>query len=453
MSAVMMLTLAMVESLIQRISTRLRWNWCAREWGGEGFGARSYMVRAREGGLAFGVSPRGMREGWSWGTVYIGMATARVQVSREVLEWAVDYSRRGEYLFRKYPKLQDWLAGTVLPTVKQLRDFARDARVAECDLRTGLLPNMELDLPDLRTLGNEGVTEPSPDLFDTVHLCLIRQGWLSDYARLNGWATVDFVGSASIADEPAYVADQMSAMLRTNEARRECRNPQEFRRVLIDHAEDCGVLVMVNGVVGNNTSRKLDPAEFRGFASHDKYAPMVFVNGSDSLGAQVFTLAHEIAHLMLGESALSDSDSVATVSHPSEVWCNAVAARCLVPSDGLAASLRGGSPLAQVTDLAMEYMVSRQVILRRLLDLGAINISEYRTEFERVKAVQLGKVDDGQGGGNHYNNLLLRVSRRFARTMYWSAKGGETSYGDAFRMLSIKDGDQLNRVGEMLGLA
>ena len=212
------------------------------------------------------------------------------------------------------------------------------------------------------------------------------------------------------------------------------------------------MLVMVNGIVGNDTHRKLDPGEFRGFASADTYTPLVFVNGSDALSAQVFTLAHEIAHLWLGESALSDSDASVTASHPSEVWCNAVAARALVPDDALTASLRGTHPLDQVADLAKGYKVSRQVILRRLLDLGAIGISEYRAEVERVTAFTQGEVEGGSGGGNHYNNLLLRVSRRFARTMYWRTKGGETNYRDAFRMLCIKSGEQLDRVGEELGL-
>lgn len=381
------------------------------------------------------------------------MASPRVQVSREVMEWAVAYSRRGEYLFGKYPKLPDWLAGTVRPTAKQLRSFAHDARVTEVDLRTGMLPNLALALPDMRTLGNERIAAPSPDLFDTVHMCLVRQDWLSEYASLNGWETVDFVGSADIADDPADVADQMRATLRIDDARRESRTLLEFRRALIDQAEDCGVLVMVNGIVGDDTHRKLDPGEFRGFASADAYTPLVFVNGSDALSAQVFTLAHEIAHLWLGESALSDADASVTVSHPSEVWCNAVAARALVPDGALTASLRGAHPLDQVADLAKGYKVSRQVILRRLLDLGAIGISEYRAEIERVTAFTQGEVEGGPGGGNHYNNLLLRVSRRFARTMYWTTKGGETSYGDAFRLLGIRDGDQLNRVGEVLGLA
>ena len=415
------------------------------------------MVRAREGGLAFGVSPRGMREGWSWGTVYIGMDAMyypHVRVSSDVLRWAIGYSRREEVLRRNYPQLLGWLDGTVWPTVNELREFARDARVAEYVLRSDVVPDMDLGLPDMRTVGNEGVTSPSPDLFDTVHLCLTRQEWLGEYARNSGWLPVEFVGSANIADDSAAVAERLRAMLGVDEARRASRTRYDYRRGLIRRAEDCGVCVMVNGIVGNDTHRKLDPAEFRGFASHDEYAPMVFVNGSDSLGAQVFTLAHEIAHLMLGESALSDSDSVATVSHPSEVWCNAVAARCLVAADALAASLRGGSPLAQVADLAMEYMVSRQVIVRRLLDEGMIDPSAYESGLRAAPDVQPNPLLDQEGGGlpSFYRVVLNRVGRRFARPLYWSTKAGATNYREAFELLGISSGEQLNRLGKEIGL-
>ena len=197
-------------------------------------------------------------------------------------------------------------------------------------------PVEHVPIPDFRTVGNEHIGHPSPDLLDTIYICQQRQEWYRDFARSTGESPCPFVGSADAADSIETVAERIRRALGFEVAARgQMRTWEEALRRFIEQADELGVLVMVNGVVGSNNRRKLNPGEFRGFALSDDRAPLVFVNGSDTKSAQMFTLAHELAHIWLGESGLSDVEPVGSPSSKVEIWCNRMAAEILVPMAAL----------------------------------------------------------------------------------------------------------------------
>ena len=292
------------------------------------------------------------------------------------------------------------------------------------------------------------------DLLDTLYICQARQEWYRDSQRLNGEAPLDFVGSATVATPPVEVAESMRDQLRwTTHTRERLRSWDGALTALRENAEAAGVLVMISGIVGSNTHRKLDPAEFRGFALADPYAALVFVNGADSKAARVFTLAHELARLWLGSTALSDAGPASASRFDEERWCNQVTAELLVPMDEFAPMFNDASDLRpQLQPLAQRFRVSTQVILIRLREIGALSrdqfMTELRIEQERIAALST----TGTGGGNYYTTKPVQVGKRFAREVIASTIEGRTMYSEAFRLLDVRKTSTFEGLGHQLGI-
>ena len=375
----------------------------------------------------------------------------RVDVNPDLLRWARERAGLAQDdLTGKFAKLPDWEAGEVRPTLKQVEAFARSVHVPTGYLFLTEPPDEAMPIPDFRTVAGRSVTRPSPNLLDTIHACQERQDWYREFARVTGQPAAGFVGSAAIDAPPDAVAAEMRAALdfRVRD-RAECRTWADALRLFVQRADDAGVLVMVSGVVMSNNRRPLDPEEFRGFALSDPLAPLAFVNGADTRAAQMFTLAHELAHLWLGVSALSDAGAEpGRHDRREEAWCNAVAAEFLAPLDAVQSELRGREPLPDLTRrLARVFKVSTLVVLRRLLDAGWLDRETFESawaeEFARLRELTSAR----GGGGDFYRTTLVRVSRRFTRALVVSTLEGQTLYRDAFRMLGVSKADTFRNLG------
>src|SRR4051794_816285 len=365
----------------------------------------------------------------------------RVMVKPELFRWACE--RAGfepGALAERFPRLDAWQRGGAQPTLKQLESFAQATYTPVGYFFLPEPPVEEVPIPDFRTMGNERLDRPSADLLDTIYLCQQRQEWYRDFARTEGEEPLPFVGSVSLASDIEETAARIRGALGFDlEERRQTPTWTEALRRFIGLADELGVLVMVSGVVGSNNRRKLDPEEFRGFALADPLAPLVFVNGADTKAAQMFTLAHELAHVWLGQSALSDVAPVSSPSHAVEIWCNRVAAELLVPLATFREEYQPEGVLrAELDRLARRFKVSTLVILRRIHDAGGLTADrfwrEYRRELERLLALPNG------GGGNFYLTLGARASKRFARALVVRTLEGQSSFMEAFRLLGLRGG-------------
>lgn len=382
--------------------------------------------------------------------------TVRVAAAPEVLAWAAQPAGwDGTVAEQHFPRFHAWLTGSHQPTLKQLEELAHKTHTPFGALFLPEPPRMDLPIPDLRTVGGAGVSEPSPDLLDVVHECQLRQDWYRDEALRHREEPVALVASATMDDDPETVGARLRDALVIEPVRNRV-DADSFRRRLVAGLEDLGLLVMISGIVGGNTSRVLDPQEFRGFALSDPVAPLIFVNGADAPVAQHFTLLHETAHIALGHSAVSGNRLPDGTGE--EAWCNRVASAALVPLDEVRRARRefAGAPLDELVEtMATRFCVSRSVIVLRLRSAALVTEDVVSAHFQAQEANARGRTPRRSrgNGGDYYRTATMRLGKPLIRAVIQSTREGHTSYREAMRLLGTHKVEVLHEMGRQAGAA
>ena len=382
----------------------------------------------------------------------------RVSVKPELLRWA--RARAGINVDKlvqdkKFSKYREWESGEILPTLIQLEGFAKKTYVPVGYFFLPEPPEESIPINDFRTIGSLSLRDdPSPNLLDTLYLCQERQEWYRDFVLTEeGSEKLPFVGSASLDEEIESVAERIRRTLKFDlEERSEFQDWNMALSRFRSQVNEIGILVMVNGVVGNNNYRKLDPNEFRGFALVDDIAPLIFINGADTKAARMFTLAHELAHVWLGQTALSDSQPISVPTNHTESWCNKVAAELLVPLAVLNEEYREGNELTrELARLAGRFKVSKLVMLRRMHDLGALT----NERLQQAYTFELGRLRNVRksNGGDFSATEISRVSERFARAVIVNALEGKTLYRDACHLLGFSKMSTFKKIADGLNVS
>lgn len=379
----------------------------------------------------------------------------RVAANPAVVRWAAVSAMAADVSLDRFSSLDRWMRGETQPTFRQLADFAAATAVPLGYFFLAEPPAPALPIADFRVRGER--REPSPELLDTITLCARRQDWYSEYVERVGVDAADFVGSLGTGTDPR----QAARVIRNRVPYRPGAghsSQQDALRVFIANIEDAGVLVVMNSVVENNTHRRLDHREFQGFTLIDPRAPLIFVNGDDTKNARMFTLAHELAHVFLGEQGVSAAtpdvgfdpanDSVI------ETWCNTVAAEFVMPLEMVPSALDRANLIESLERLGRRFNVSTLVVLRRLRERGVLEPNEYwriyEDEAQRVRELAAARQPEGEGG-NPYNVMPYRISRRLARAVFADAYEGGTTFRDAYRLLSTRTAKSFNGLAERLG--
>ena len=258
---------------------------------------------------------------------------ATFSISSDVLSWIMAQVRYDTLPAKVAQSLQQWAAGVKQPTFNQIEATSKATGIPLGYFFLQSPPTEDVSLAQYRTIDSLEIRNPSRELIDTIHDMELVQEWTREHLLSEGMTRLPFIGNLKAEKSPVRFAERMRELLNFRiDWYKDAYQISDSFRLFRKRISDIGVLVMMNGVVGNNTHRALKINEFRAFAMVDNYAPLIFINAADSYSGRIFSLLHEFAHILIGENSLyNDRFGGSRTSKNTEVICNAVAAEILVP--------------------------------------------------------------------------------------------------------------------------
>ena len=339
-----------------------------------------------------------------------------------------------DILLAKEPQITGWLSGEKKPTIRQLKQLAKKFHIPFGYFFLDELPERESPIPHFRTKDGDAF-KPSDSLLETIETLMRRQEWTEDILLDWGEEKLKFANSVTLDTPIEATVDIIRKVLNIeNGWARDMPTWTNAFKLLRERTEEARIFTVVNGVVNNNTHRKLDVREFRGFVLYNDICPFIFINNNDAISGKIFTIIHEIVHILLGKSASFDLRELQASDNEIELYCNRCTAEFLVPKEDLIKELdRTG---LDYDVLARIFKVSSIVIARRLLDLDKITKTEFH-EFYRDHIEQDYQVQRGSGG-NYYNTVPYKLSNRFIDVITKAVNRNDILYRDAFKITGLK---------------
>jgi len=373
-------------------------------------------------------------------------------ITPNVLKWARESARMTEETAAAkvsvtVERFKEWEAGTSQPTIRQAQTLAKAYKRPFALFFLPEIPRDFQPLQDFRTPGSKVLTTSSIFIIREIQQ---KQAWISDVYSENQEEKLPFVGRFSINDNPQKVAQDILSTLKINPVSYNFENPiKEW----IDAAETNGIFISRTSFI--HSRLKLDSEELQGFAIADPHAPFVFVNSEDWNAPQLFTLVHELAHIWIAETGISNEVEPDLKHkdkfHPVELFCSEVAANALMPKEIiLSFDTSSFQTSKDVFKVARQLGVSSFALLVRALNLNIISTTTYqklkrqtdidfaayiKREAEK-KAKQ--KEKEKSGGPNYFLLQLNRNSRLFTQTVLDAFRGGFIEPTLASNLLNVQ---------------
>ncbi len=380
------------------------------------------------------------------------MASVKVHIAPNMLEWILQQTQNVKLSDKVAGYLQSWVNGEKEPTFSQIEQVSKNTGIPLGYFFLKEPPKEDLSIIEYRTVDSIELDHPSRNLIDTLYDMKQIQNWMRDTILSDEDAPLIFVGSLKNESSAEAFANKVRDILELDkEWYTRVKSVEESFKYLREKISSAGVIVMMNGVVRNNTHRVLSIDEFRAFTLVDAYAPLIFINSRDSANGKVFSLLHEFTHICIGEPSLFNAqENSSNLVSNKETLCNAVAAELLVPQEVFCElwESRISDEWERIVEyLAKTFKCSTTVIARRAYDNDFIDLEQYRRVAEKAK--YFSKKKNGSGG-NFYNTAGSRIDHHFLEALADSVKVGKTAPTEAFQLTNTNYATFTNLVDRVL---
>lgn len=384
--------------------------------------------------------------------------TIRALVTPEVMKWARETAKlsideAAARIKRSPEEIALWENGELKPSMAQAREAAR---VYKRPLAVFYLPSPPVGwqvLRDFRTLPADESRDYDSELSYVIRETASRQEWMSEFLLGERNDPVEFLGSATLAQQPQDIAAKIRSYLGIEtEAITRCRTREEALNLWMKKTEEIGIFISRSGDV--------ECIQARGFVLTDKYAPFIFLNSSDAKVAQIFTLAHELAHLWINEPGVSNLEErgryVDSSTQHIEMFCNQIAGFVILVQSEFEEKLREMERERDVKNvieqLSSYFRVSREVVARRLRDMRRINREtyqalrqQYHNEWINFREQERLRRQGADGGPSYYRVLLSKNGKAYSQTVLGAYYSGTISGRETSSLLNIK----LNKLSKL----
>lgn len=348
----------------------------------------------------------------------------KIKVNNDILVWArqelnITQEEVADRMGRNIEDIINWEEGKDYPTYAQLEKLAYT--IYKRPLAVFFFPNIP-NIPKnngkFRTLDNEIFNEIPTRIIELMNQARVMQLNLQELDSNSRIRITEL--ELDIHEQNFYekLRDVLGVDL---ELQKKAKNMNDAFEMWRSAFYECGVYVFKEAFKDNS---------FSGFCLYDIKYPVIYINNSMSYSRQIFTLFHELCHILIKTSGIdkANDDYISRLeldNRKLEMICNMFAGKFLVPTNDLLKLIDNVEINEKnIEKLSKKYSVSRDVILRKLLDMGKISKEAYEKKHSDYQE-EMYRKPINSGGGNYYNTKKAYLGENYINDVcsnYYSGK-------------------------------